>query len=129
MSDKYALICENKVLKLITYRIEDAVVDDEENDGPELEAKTVYQKHLDEIGENYQAFVDPEISQGIILSVKKENILYLYSIEENGKLALIELPENATINNALVYTFEKKTEESENESEWTIEFKKYEIGR
>ena len=124
MNDKYALISYNESLKLITYRSE------EMTGATEI---PIYQKHLDEIGDIFQVFVDTEISDKIIISVKKEDRVYFYTIKEDGKLEYNakteELPENATINNALVYTFEKKTEESENESEWTIEFKKYEIGR
>lgn len=111
LNDKYVLVHDdNGAMSIITY-------------GEKVKIKPVYKYHLDKyIGDDFKVFVDSEISQGIILSVEKENVVYLYSIKENGKLALIgkneELSESVIRDNGLIYEFDKEREF----------FKKYEIG-
>ena len=80
VNDKHALVKDNEVLSLVIY-----------TDGEKAKKKSVSEIHLKKyIDKDYKAFVDPEISNGIILSLVDEDEKVLYSIKENGKLAYIE---------------------------------------
>ena len=106
-NDKYALVKDNEELSLIIY-----------GDGDNIKAtkKSLNKLHLSYyIGESYNAFVDPEISDRIILSVEKKDEVYFYTIKEDGKLAfdckakmeMISYDESGS----LVYAFNRESRE------------------
>ena len=114
MNDKYALVSDNEILSLITYG---------DGNGVGATKKLLNKIHFSNyIDDTYVVFVAPEISDRIVLSVEKDNMVYFYSIQENGKLAYVGktdiLDESVKINNGLIYKIGKKSET----------FKKYEIG-
>ena len=106
MNDKYALVSDKGELSLIVYG---------DSETTDVTIKPVNKRHLNKyIGESYTAFVDPELSNGIVLSVEKENAVYFYSIGKKGDLASVGktdmITDGVQTNNSLVYEIDKESE-------------------
>ncbi len=114
MNDKYALVLDNEMLSLIVYG---------DGNGVGAIKKSLNKIHLNNyIDNSVDAFVAPEISDEIVIPVRKDNMVYFYSVQESGKLAYVgktdSLDGSVKINDGLIYKISKKSGT----------FKKYEIG-